>query len=79
MYLRSCANFASWSATREPGPSGFLGDHVGAIVRRPTGERDVLGVSIEAKESLDRRVAVAVTLLVSGAEPEGSSGGASAS
>ena len=47
---------------RGPGPSGFLGNHVGTIVRRPTGEceRDVLGVSIDAKESLDRRIAVDV-------------------
>ena len=49
----------------------FLGNAVGTIVRRPTaeGERDVLDVSIDGKESLDRRVAVAIALLVLGAEP----------
>lgn len=50
---------------------GFLGKRVGSIVRRPTaeGQRDFLDVSIDEKESLDRRVAVAVALLVLGAEP----------
>lgn len=49
----------------------YLGGDVGTIVRRPnaTGERDVLDVSVDDKAVLDRRVAVAVALLVLGAEP----------
>jgi hypothetical protein len=50
---------------------GFLGKRVGTIVRRPTaeGRRDYLDVTIDEKETLDRRVAVAIALLVLGAEP----------
>jgi hypothetical protein len=49
----------------------YLGRHVGTIVRRPTahGERDLLDVSTDEKATLDRRVAVALALLVLGAEP----------
>lgn len=49
----------------------FLDNHVGTIVRRPNaeGERDVLDVTVDEKETLDRRVAVAIALLVLGAEP----------
>lgn len=49
----------------------YLGGDVGTILRRPnaTGERDVLDVSIDEKALLDRRVAVAVALLVLGSEP----------
>jgi hypothetical protein len=49
----------------------FLGKRVGTILRRPNaeGERDVLDVTVDEKETLDRRVAVAIALLVLGAEP----------
>jgi hypothetical protein len=49
----------------------YLGHYVGTIVRRPTaqGERDFLDVARDEKATLDRRVAVALALLVLGAEP----------
>lgn len=49
----------------------YLGRETGTIVRRPTatGERDLLDVRADENATLDRRVAVAVALLVLGAEP----------
>jgi hypothetical protein len=49
----------------------YLGRDSGTIVRRPNaaGERDVLDVTLDPAATLDRRVAVAVALLVLGSEP----------